>query len=326
MSSPETKQRGLIPISMATLLPSAMLGLDVYVRAAPGLPPTKLLESHEQVDEGRLRQYVSAGVKSAFIQACDQLKYQEYLTRNWDKLLDDETGPLPNRLRIMGEVVRGVVNGEFQRGDTQSLISTSIHLAHTAVQLISSNDIGLDQLYDVLHHDYGTFTHSTNVSFYSVLLAKRLGYSQEDQQEIAVGALLHDLGKLEIESCVLNKPGKLTLHEMQIIKRHPGTAFRRLADRNDVTLGQIMMAYQHHERVDGKGYPCGILGNEIHPYAKICAVVDVYEAITSDRPYRLPMEKAVATKIIAEGSGTHFEQSFAEAWVELVLEGEVCNA
>jgi HD-GYP domain-containing protein (c-di-GMP phosphodiesterase class II) len=86
-----------------------------------------------------------------------------------------------------------------------------------------------------------------------------------------------------------------------------------------------MIAYQHHERIDGKGYPCGIQGDEMHPYAKICAVVDVFEAITSERPYRLPMEKEMAAKIIAEGSGTHFDAELADVWVELVLEGGTCN-
>jgi HD-GYP domain-containing protein (c-di-GMP phosphodiesterase class II) len=325
MTSTQTKPRGLVPISMATLLPSAMLGIDVFVRAAPGLPPTTLFESHQPVDHDRLKQYADAGVKSVFIYADDQTKYQDYLNRYWDSILNDHATPVPNRLRIMGEVVRGVANKEFHANDTRHIIAETAILAQTAVQLISANEIALDQLCDVLHHDYGTFTHSTNVSLYSILLAKKLGYSLDDQQEIAVGAMLHDLGKLEIDTNILNKPGKLNLQELKVIQRHPTLAFKRLVDREDVTFGQLMMAYQHHERLDGKGYPCGVPGDQIHTYAKICAVVDVYEAITSERPYRLPMEKDAAVRIITEGIGTQFDPEIAEAWMELVGEGSTCN-
>jgi response regulator RpfG family c-di-GMP phosphodiesterase len=313
-----------VPISMATLLPGATLGFDVFVRAASNLPPAMLFKHDEPVVMDRLKLYMDAGVKIAFLHIADQPNYQNYLNRYW-LIVDDDTTPLSNRVQFMGEVMRGAVNKSFQANETEDLIASSANLAQTAVQLISRNNVALSELCDVLHHDYGTFTHSTNVSLYSILLAKKLGYSAAEQQEIAVGGMLHDLGKLEIDTKILNKPGKLNDQEFRVIMRHPALAFKRMANRDDVTLGQLMMAYQHHERVAGKGYPCGITSDEIHPYAKICAIVDVFEAITSERPYRTPMELKKASEVITEGRGSHFDDEMAAVWVDLIQEESFCN-
>ena len=315
--------RGFVPISMATLLPSAMLGIDVFVRSAPGLPSAKLFGSDEPVCESKLRDYCNAGVTSAFIDVEDRHKYQSYLQRNWHLLLEDSQTPLENRLEIMGDVVRGVIDKQLQGGDIQSLIKASNQVAETAVKLISTNEVALNQLCAVLHHDYGTFTHSANVSFYAVMLAKQLGYDQVEQHEVAVGALLHDVGKMEIDSGIINKPGPLNLQEMNAMKRHPIIGFEKLVHREDVSFGQLMMTYQHHERVDGSGYPCAIPGDLIHPYGRLCAIVDVFEALTSQRPYRKPMAIEKAMDFMISKRGTDFDADMLDVWVELTNKEEV---
>ena len=108
--------------------------------------------------------------------------------------------------------------------------------------------------------DYHTFTHSANVSYYCVMLAKELGITSENElNQIAMGALLHDLGKLEIPASILTKPGKLTDWEFDVIKTHPTVGFRQLCQRQDLNHAQLMMVYQHHERLDGTGYPVRIV-------------------------------------------------------------------
>jgi HD-GYP domain-containing protein (c-di-GMP phosphodiesterase class II) len=320
-----SKPKGLVPISMATLLPGAVLGIEVFVREALGLPPQKLFDAAEVIDGDKLEKYSLAGVRSVFICAEDRPTYQEYLQRNWCTVLDDESCPMTSKLCVMSEVVRGVMDNEFSTDITASIVTTSNQFAKTAVQLISRNEIALEQLFEVLHHDYGTFTHSTNVSLYCVLLAKELGLSPEELEEVAVGGLLHDLGKLEIDTRIINKPGPLTKSEMEIMRRHPSIAFERLVDREDVTFGQLMMAYQHHERVNGKGYPCGITDAEIHPFAKICAVVDVFEALTSQRPYRRPLELTHAAQLIWDGQGTEYDVEIASKWIDIVKKGELSH-
>lgn len=318
-------QRGFVPISMATLLPSAKLGFEVFVRAAPGLPSTKLFEATDSVVCSKLKKYIDAGVTSAFIYVDDRHKYQAYLRENWDLIVADEYTCLDQRLGVMSEVVRGVIDRQFQGGDIQSLIRASNKVADTTVKLLSRNEVALHQLCNVLQHDYGTFTHSANVSFYAVLLAKELGYDEQVQHEIAVGALLHDVGKLHIDSKIINKPGPLNLQEMSEMKRHPTIGFEQLSRRSDVTFAQLMMAYQHHERLDGSGYPCSLPEKHIHPYAKLCAIVDVFEALTSERPYRKPMEIPAVMEFLSSRRGTEFDSNMLDVWLQLTQRDAICH-
>lgn len=318
-----SQHKSLFPISMSTLLPGATIGIDIFVRSAPGLPSAKLFDSSEVIREATLQKYSSAGVTSAFINSEDRDTFQAYLQKNWDTLLADSTIAIESRLEVLSDVVRGIIDHQMHSGDVQRFVQASNSIAERTVELIGTNDVALSQLCSVLHHDYGTFTHSTNVSFYAVLLAKELGYDQDDQHEIAVGGLLHDIGKLAIDSKIINKPGPLNIREMADMKRHPVIGLERLANNPEVTFGQLMMTYQHHERISGSGYPCGLPGRLIHPYAAICAIVDVFEALTSHRPYRKPMEISAAMAILNKNRGQDFDETMLDAWVGLVNREEV---
>ena len=155
----------------------------------------------------------------------------------------------------------------------------------------------------MLYHDYQTFTHSANVSYYCIMLCKALGLSdREDLLKIAKGGLLHDLGKLDIPEAILTKPDKLTDKEFEIIKRHPTVGFRKLCRREDMDFGQLMMVYQHHERIDGKGYPDGLSGADIPLLTRVLSVADVYDALASERPYRAALPHAKCLLFLRENA------------------------
>jgi HD-GYP domain-containing protein (c-di-GMP phosphodiesterase class II) len=157
------------------------------------------------------------------------------------------------------------------------------------------------------------------VAYYSVMLAENLGITnREELNRIATGGLLHDLGKLEIPEAILTKDSGLTDQEFAIIKRHPTVGFRKLCQRTDLQFGQLMMVYQHHERLDGRGYPVGVGGDEIHEWARICAVVDVFEALTSNRPYRAGMTSQAAFQIMDRSSPTGFDASIYQCWKAII--------
>ncbi len=309
---------GLIPISMATLSPTASLGVNIYLRARSNDPPVLYCAANELPDYERLVPLVGQGVNKLFIDVTDRARYQQYLRDNWDDLICDEASPIPNRVAVLSEVLRDVLDTEFARNDTESIVAASQKLGRVTSHLLSESNIITQQLCNVLHHDYATFTHCTNVSMYCVLLARKLGYTTADIEEIAVGGLLHDLGKLQIDERILNKPDKLDEFEFREIKKHPATGFIQLVDREDMSFGQLMMCYQHHERLNGSGYPVGCVSEEIHPWAKICSIVDVYEALTSNRPYRKPMSPKTALAILDKGEGTEFDSEMLECWRQLV--------
>ena len=129
-----------------------------------------------------------------------------------------------------------------------------------------------------------------------------------------MGAILHDVGKMNIPFEILGKPGKLTEEEFEMVKKHPEYGFQLLKNIHTVSLHVAHCAYQHHERIDGSGYPRGLKGDEIHELGKIIAVADVFDAVTSNRVYRNAMLPHEGLEILYAGAGNQFEVSIVEAF------------
>ena len=110
----------------------------------------------------------------------------------------------------------------------------------------------------------------------------------------------------------LNHPGRLNEEQWELVRKHPTDGFRALCHRSDVNWGQLMMTYQHHERLDGRGYPVGVVGKEIHDWARICKVADVFDALSSDRPYRKaePINKVL--EFLEQRIGTEFDEDMVQ--------------
>lgn len=148
----------------------------------------------------------------------------------------------------------------------------------------------------IKHHDNYTFYHSLNVCCLSLTLGRFLHYNKEDLIALGVGALLHDIGKVKIPQAILNKPGPLTDQEFSIMKKHPEYSFEILSESSSLRWDSIHLTYEHHERFGGNGYPRGLKGDRINQFARIAAIVDVFDAITTDRPYRQAMSANEAMK------------------------------
>ena len=169
--------------------------------------------------------------------------------------------------------------------------------------------------------DKYTNGHSTRVAEYTAMLTKELGYDEETIEKYYDIALLHDIGKVGVPPEVLNKPGKLTDTEFNIIKSHSALGFNTLKDISimpELSTG----AGAHHERPDGKGYPKGLKGDEIPRVAQIIAVADTFDAMYSDRPYRKRMNFDKAVSIMKEVSGTQLTSDVVDAFIRLVKKGE----
>lgn len=165
--------------------------------------------------------------------------------------------------------------------------------------------------------DLYTKGHSERVAKYSEMIAKKMGYSDDDAKTLYIIALMHDVGKIGIPDAIINKPGALTDEEFKIIKSHPviGADILKEVDAFE-KISEI--ALNHHERVDGKGYPNGLTGNEISDEVAIVSVADAYDAMTSQRSYRDIMEQAEVRAEIKKGIGTQFKKQQAEAMLEII--------
>lgn len=163
--------------------------------------------------------------------------------------------------------------------------------------------------------DY-TYMHSVAVCAMMVALAKQLGFDEAQARSAGLAGLLHDLGKALMPMAVLNKPGKLTEAEFAIIKSHPEQGYKLLLDGVDVDPMALEVCLHHHEKMDGSGYPKGLKGDEISLYAKMGAVCDVYDAITSNRPYKSGWDPAESLRKMAEWANGHFDPRVFQAFVK----------
>jgi HD-GYP domain-containing protein (c-di-GMP phosphodiesterase class II) len=167
--------------------------------------------------------------------------------------------------------------------------------------------------------DHVTDEHTHRVADLTVTLARRMGIPESELGHIRRGALIHDIGKMAIPDSILQKPDDLSEEELAIMRTHPEKAFQILS-QIDYLRPSMDIPYFHHEKWDGTGYPRGIQGEKIPLPARIFAVVDVFDALTSDRPYRKAWSREKALRYLQEQSGKHFYPEAVEAFSEMIRE------
>jgi putative nucleotidyltransferase with HDIG domain len=163
-----------------------------------------------------------------------------------------------------------------------------------------------------------TYGHSNEVTEHTLAIAAELGVSDPETETLRIAALLHDIGKIGIDSAILNKPGKLTDEEFEVIRSHPDIAANILGSL-DFLSAVVPLVHHHHEHWDGSGYPTGLSGESIPKGARIISVADAYNAMTSDRPYRTALSREDAVRELLEYSGTQFDPQVVKALVTLLV-------
>lgn len=166
--------------------------------------------------------------------------------------------------------------------------------------------------------DVYTKNHSSRLQYYCLKTARKLGISNDNLESIALSAYFHDIGKINVPNSILNKPGKLTAEEYDVIKKHPEDGYSMVKETMLRPVAEIIK--QHHERLDGSGYPCGLKDKDILMEAKLIAVVDSYDAMTSDRAYRKAIEPQKAMNELKSLSGTKYDGKVVKALEEALIE------
>lgn len=162
------------------------------------------------------------------------------------------------------------------------------------------------------------YHHSVNVALFALGVAIGMGLTESQMVDLGVGALLHDIGKLRIPEVILKKPGRLTDEEFEHMKLHTTYGYQVLRESGDLSTTSTLVALEHHERVDGTGYPRGLRGDEIHLYGRITGLVDVYEALTANRVYRPANLPHDALEFLLGGGGTQFDPTVVHAFVRTI--------
>lgn len=193
------------------------------------------------------------------------------------------------------------------------------HIKETVADIVddilNNSDNIIVNMLDIKNYDDYTYEHSVNVAVYSIILGRSLNYSRRDLNKLGIGAIMHDVGKILIPPKILFKEDKLNNEEYEIIKEHSELGYDYLKETSEISPVSKAAILSHHERLDGSGYPKNLKGEEIHEFAKIVAVTDVYDALTSDRTYRKRWPVHEAISYIMSNSDQKFDNYFVEKFV-----------
>jgi HD-GYP domain-containing protein (c-di-GMP phosphodiesterase class II) len=192
-------------------------------------------------------------------------------------------------------------------------------IAEELVENILSNKNVLLSLVDIKNMDDYTYAHSVNVAVISVILGISLNLSRQNLNYLCIGALLHDIGKSFIPSEVLQKPDKLTPEEFELIKKHPRDGYNFLNKIYSLSSHIRLIVLQHHERFDGLGYPSNLSNESISYLARIVSISDIYDALTSDRPYKRAMCPNDSLEYLMSNSGTLFDPNILDVFCKIII-------
>lgn len=299
-------------VSLPTsLLPSAcLLNVDLFCDVEDN--PTLCLRATEEFSSSEANPLSHVGEFA--VRASDFHRFAEQLVDTSRDILVDTNLKQADRFTLLQAAAKADLALAWDLIKPEPFIDAAVRYGESIARLMDAGDIIPEALFHAMSHESRIEVHATNVSCYAVMLALGLGVNDKQQlSEIAVGAMLHDLGRRRGIQNTTNADDRAAL------RRHPQTGFEELRRSIDsISRSQMLMVYQHHERVSGGGYPVGIRGRDIHPWAKILAVVNTFDAETSNRGGGHPSPVKHALEKLRQQAGKTLDQEMVLCWMQIM--------
>jgi putative nucleotidyltransferase with HDIG domain len=309
------KTEEYFPIILEALRLDTILEFDLYIK----IEGQFVLYRHHDLpftEEVRLS-LIENNVKYLYVSSKLKKKYQIYIEDNLDKIVEDKKIELPKKAIIIYDTSKNLVQDVFENPTYGENIKRSGKLVENTMNYILKGKEAFINLMRITSRDYTTYTHSVHVSCLCTALAIKLGYKdRKSLYELGLGALLHDVGKSKIDEKILKKRGKLDKTEFDLMKKHPQWGVEILS-KSHLPKDAYVPIIEHHERVDSTGYPRGIGGNNIGLYGKVAGIVDVFDALTTERVYQEALTPYNALRVITDLRGK-FDASILKEFILLL--------
>ena len=276
-----------VAIAKDVLTDDTALGFDLYLRnESKGSDKYVLFcRGGEQIDSDRKEEFLNRNAQKLYISRDDTDKYLEYQEKNLNELINNENKSTLEKSGTVYQVAENIVEDLLDDPKSGQNMKRASEWVNSTVMHIVQDENAFSSLFEVASNDYSTYTHSINTSVIGLLFGKYLSLTQYELDCLGMGLMLHDVGKLSLPPKVINKSGTVSGDEYNAIKRHPKLGLDLLIHRNDIDALSLKVLIQHHENQDGSGYPYGIGGSEIHLFGSIARIIDVYDAMTTNRSY-----------------------------------------
>ena len=319
MSDNINKMKSLyLPIDTETIQPGTQQPFKFYFKASDGnMVPCNIGGEASNGEVSDRIQEVNITEK-LYIQKKDKTNYYLYVEENLENILFNPRIDTAVKAKTAYNTIMNVAESLF-KGPKAKTIQRYKKIIFTTTEFIFEDDEALQKMISLTTFDFSIYNHNVNVGIFGIGLAKELlGSDKEhDFHEMAAGFFLHDIGLSTVPGDILNKKGLLSPVEWKFIKKHPAEGCRILGQFGALTTEAKIIVYQHHERHNGKGYPEGLKGSDIHIYGKICAISDVFDGLTSYRPYKNEYSSFNALKILKNEMSRDFDPEIFSTFVQL---------
>ncbi len=275
------------PIPLEGLRLDTVTSFKIFVRTADEQEPVLYRAENLPFTEDARARLLGHDIEHVYVDRRDRDKYQQYIEDNLDKIVADDKMKPEKKAEIVYSSASYLMERLFENPTLGENIRRGEKLVVNTVDFVLRDDRAFRSLLAVTSYDYYTYTHSVNVCVFSVALAQKLKLADASELKVlGTGALLHDIGKSIIDKSIIGKKGPLDDEEWKIIKKHPVYGVELLRKTGSVPDESYVIVDQHHERCDQSGYPEGRTKSAIHPYAKVSAIADVFDAMTTKRTYK----------------------------------------
>jgi HD-GYP domain-containing protein (c-di-GMP phosphodiesterase class II) len=322
MSRTSAARSGYLPVPLDQLLANSLAGIPVYLHT--GIDASKNFalycgQSRQFTAEHQAR-LLTAGVRFIYIPMEMQRTYRQQLEQELASVVDDPSMALSAKSSLVYETSVELINELLSDGELEGKLPRLETVARSISTLVVRETGAFSHLFATAQHDFYTATHMVNVGTWMTALAFALGITDTAElSRICSAGMVHDAGKMFIAEGLLNKQGRLGEDEWRKLREHPERGWNYLR-KNGITDELLLrVTMEHHERINGSGYPQGLGGAQIHRASQICAVVDSFDAMTACRPFRNRVKTiAEAVCILHDEAGTHYDREVVDAWIGLL--------
>ncbi len=280
-----------------------------YKTSAFGTPRFVKFASNHPSHQDKVRRLIESGESGQdfYIHEDDLAKYHQQATRSLRQLISSPDKSLKEKTEKIYDVSKEIMRDFFEHSASEKILQSADEVMDIMEQCLFANDAGFHSIAMITNKDYYTYTHSVNVGLYCLAFGIKTKMSPNDTRDLGLGGMLHDVGKSKIDHGLINKNGKLTDEEFKAIKSHTTMGKEILESMKCYRTHVVEMADQHHEKFEGNGYPNGLAREEISNFARICKVMDVYDALTTRRSYKKALKSFDAILIMKNQMKNEFD-------------------
>lgn len=266
-------------------------------------------------DKSRLEQ---SKTKYVYILCESEKELRSFYENNLTNIVESEKIPMKEKADVLYHCALGIAHDIFEAPDSSETVQRSKGVVDNTIRLLSKGSEAFVEMVNLSGHDYYTYTHCVNVLTFTVSLLSNMGFKdQRFLMEAGMGALLHDVGKSKVPIEILNKPAKLTEDEWDVMKQHPLYG-AEIVEKAKMPERGVDIIVQHHERMNGGGYPHGLAGESIPIASQAVSLTDAYDAMTTNRVYQTARTPYEALRIITQEMREHYNPKMVETFIRML--------